>query len=241
MQAHVSRELSHSTDSFLNRPGRKLSPASKHKLSTDGNLACSHFIDLKGRCFSKLNWNCLNSNTVNKKKPSFPSCLPSFPSLINQSNPMSKAVNVKRQNRKVRSFRECMANLGLTFTAFPISAFLIKHVTASTELTGVSSSASLSQEHFSPHIRAVSRSAASWLVFSMSLWDGVQKQQVVMKRSRRSKGVQQGRCLPGRISLLPVPGSAACIPCHQIPREICLGLHHWITPLQEWSLRGLSN
>lgn len=172
MQAQVSRELSHSTASFLNRPSRKLSPASKHKLSTDGNLACSHFIDLKGRCFSKLNWNCLNSNTVNKKKPSFPPCLPSCPSLKNQSNAMSKAVNVKRQNRKVRSFRECMVKLGLTFIAFPISAFLIRHVTASTELTEVSSSASLSQEHFSPHIRAMSRSAASWLVFSMPLHDG---------------------------------------------------------------------
>lgn len=172
MQTHISEEFSHYTAFFLNRSSRKLCPASKHKLSTDGSLACSHFIDLKGRCFSKLNWNCLNSNTVNKKKPSFPPHLPSFPSLTNQGNPMSKAVNGKRQNRKVGSCREHMIKLVFTFIALPTSAFLIKYVTISTELTGVRSSASLSQKHFTPHTRSVSRYAATWLVFSMPLHDG---------------------------------------------------------------------
>lgn len=93
---HVLADSYHATLLFfLNRPSRKLSSASKYSLSTDGNLACGHFIDLKGRCFTKLNWNCLNSNTVNKKNPSFPPPSPPPSTLKNQSSQMSVAVNAK--------------------------------------------------------------------------------------------------------------------------------------------------
>lgn len=101
---HMLAERYHTTLLFfLNRPSRKLSSASKHKLSTDGNLACGHFIDLKGRCFTKFNWNCLNSNTINRKNPSFsPRSLP--PSAFkNQSSQMSKAVSAKVRGKIRRS------------------------------------------------------------------------------------------------------------------------------------------
>lgn len=63
---------------------------------------------------------------------------------------MSKAVNVKRQNRKVRSFWECLVKLVFMFIVFHNSPFLIKYEPISRVLTEVRSSASLSQKHFIP-------------------------------------------------------------------------------------------
>lgn len=122
---HASREPSRYTAFLLNRSSRKLSLASKYAFSTDGNLACSHFIDLKGSCFSKLNWSCLTTNTLYKKQP------PSTPTpLQNQGIQMSKSLNVKGkgQNRKVRSFKSvCMFRLLFTSIAFPIVVFQTKY------------------------------------------------------------------------------------------------------------------
>lgn len=97
---HASKEPSRYTAFFLNRSSRKLSLASKYAFSTDGNLACSHFIDLKGRCFSKLNWSCLTTNTLYKKQP------PSTPTpLKNQGIHMSKSLNVKGKGQKRKALR----------------------------------------------------------------------------------------------------------------------------------------
>lgn len=145
---------------------------------------------------------------------------------------MSKAV--KRQNRKIRSFREHMVKLVTPFAAFPISVFWIKCVTTSTELAEVRSWAALHRSISLPtHIRAVGRCAHSWLVLSMLCTMGMSPE--AARWWKDLEEAKDGRChskagqiSPGRIFLIP----AACISCHHIPSLLCFGLHHWITPRQ---------
>lgn len=63
-----------------------------------------------------------------------------------------------------------MIKLVFTFIAFPLFVFPIKYI--NTELTEVRPLASLSHKHFTHCIKAVSRDAATWHVFSMLLHDG---------------------------------------------------------------------